>query len=205
MSEPTLVRPPAQGFKPPQQLISGPLSGSHQAWHALRGDRFAPSRKEIEPARFKPVLGSIFVMDVLDDGADFRFVLGGESVVHLMGRRLRGKLLSGQPQTPFFKGMARLFVECVRTKAPVAVGPMRTVREGNDYLEIEVLVMPLSDTGTSVTSLLGAIHFSRVRDPVWATGGGGQNQRVERFKKEARMTQRFRALRDGSEHDDLAA
>jgi hypothetical protein len=84
----------------------------------------------------------------------------------MMGQRLRGKLLSAQPRTPFFEGMSNLFRGCVRTKEPIAVGPMRTVREGQDFLEIEVLVMPLSDTGTSVTSLLGAVHISRVRDPV---------------------------------------
>jgi len=166
MSQPNLVRPPAESAKPPQRLTSGPLAGSYQAWRALCGERFAPSRKEVDPARFKPVLGSIFVMDVVDDGADFRFVLGGERVVEMMGQRLRGKLLSAQPRTPFFEGMSNLFCGCVRAKEPVAVGPMRTVREGTDFLELEVLVMPLSDTGTSVTSLLGAIHISRVRDPV---------------------------------------
>src|SRR5262244_651403 len=116
MSEPNLVRPPAQSSKPLQQLASGPLAGSYQAWRVLCGDRFAPSRKEVDPARFKPVLGSIFVMDVVDDGADFRFVLGGERVVEMMGQRLRGKLLSAQPRTPFFQGMASLYLRCVRAK-----------------------------------------------------------------------------------------
>jgi len=165
MSQPNLVRPPAQAFKSPQELSSGPLADSYQAWRALCGDRFAPSRKQIDPARFKPMLGSIFVMDVLDSGADFRFALGGELIVQYMGQRLRGGLVSEQPRTPFFEGMARLFLHCVRTKAPVAVGPMRTVREGYDYREMEVLVLPLSDTGTTVTSMLGVMHFSLVHDP----------------------------------------
>jgi len=166
MSEPTLLRPPAQESKPPHQLTSGPLAGSYLAWRALCGDRFAPTRKEIDPARFKPVLGSIFVMDVVDDGADFRFVLGGERIVAMMGQRLRGTLLSAQPRTPFFEGMASLYQRCVHTKEPVAVGPMRMGREGHDYLDIEVLVLPLSESGTSVTNLLGVIHISPVRDPV---------------------------------------
>ena len=166
MSRPNLVRLPAQSSKPPQQLISGPLAGCYTAWRALCGDRFAPTRKEIDPAQFKPTLGSIFVVEVVDDGADFRFALGGERIVEMMGQRLRGELLSAQPRTPFFVGMNNLYLRCLHAKEPVAVGPMRTVREGTDFLELEVLVMPLSDTGTTVTSLLGAIHISRVRNPV---------------------------------------
>lgn len=165
MSEPTLVRPPAQNAKSPQQLANAELTNSYQAWRALCGDRFAPTRKEIDPARFKPVLGSIFVMDVVDDGADFRFVLGGERVVQMMGQRLRGELLSSQPATPFYEGMRNLFFGCTRSKKPIAVGPMRLVRGELDHLEIEVLVLPVSDNGASVTSLLGVIHSSRVPNP----------------------------------------
>ena len=165
MSGPDLIRPPSRSAKPAQQLVSVPLAASFQAWRALCGDRFAPSRREIDPARFKAILGSIFVMEVLDGGIDFRFALGGERIPQFMGQRLRGQLLSEQPHTPFFEGMTHLFRQCVRAREPVAVGPMRTAREGLDYREMEVLVMPLSDTGLSVTGLLGAIHFSSVHDP----------------------------------------
>ena len=165
MSETNLVRGPAQGFKTAQQIDSVPLSTSLATWRALCGDRFAPTRKEIDPARFRPVLGSIFIMDVVDDGADFRFVLGGESVVSFVGGRLRGQLLSEQPRTPLFEGMANLYRQCVRMRAPVAVGPMHTVRDGIDQRVVEVLVLPVSDNGTAVTSILGVIHFSAVKDP----------------------------------------
>ena len=165
MWEPDLVQPPAAGPKPAQQLNSAPLANSYRAWRALRGERFAPSRKEIEPVQFKSMLGSMFIMDVVDGGTDFRFVLGGERVASFMGKRLRGTLLSEQPRTPIFEGMAQLYRQCVRSKEPLAVGPMRTVRDGVDCREMEVLVLPLSDDGKSVTSLLGAIHFSQLTDP----------------------------------------
>ena len=42
----------------------------------LAGERFATSRKQINPSQFKPVLGQVFLVDVIDNGDDFRFALG---------------------------------------------------------------------------------------------------------------------------------
>ena len=38
-----------------------------------------------------------------------------------------------------------------------------------EYLETEVVFLPLSDNGVSVTSLMGAVHFSPARDQGWPT------------------------------------
>jgi hypothetical protein len=168
MTEPDLSGP-LPTFKLPHELISEALAGTYLAWRELAGSRFAPSRKEIAPDSFKAVLDSIFLIDVIDDGADFRFVLAGERIVEFMGGRHAGKLVSKLPSSPFFERMTRLLQRCIHTKRPVAVGPIRTVRGGREYLETEVVFLPLSDNGMSVTGLMGAVHFSPARDLEWPT------------------------------------
>jgi len=149
--------PDDQEFKPASTLVDPVLVASFQAWQDIAGERFAPSRKEIVPARFREALRTIFLMEVVAGGADFRFALGGETLVGFMGGRHKGELLSSLPSTPMYDGMRLMFGRCVALKAPVARGPFRVVRDKFDSSQMEVLVLPLSEDGTSVTDLLGAV------------------------------------------------
>jgi hypothetical protein len=46
---------------------------------------------------------------------------------------------------------------------PVAAGPSQATLEGREFLSLEVLVLPLSDDGGTVTSVLGAVHVGPLR------------------------------------------
>jgi hypothetical protein len=163
---PNLGLPPSPpSFKPPEELVSERLARTYQTWQELRGARFAPSRKDITPSRFKDVLRDVFLIDVVDDGADFRFALGGDTLVRFLGNRLTmGMLLSTISGSLFHKRAIRAFRECINTKLPVATGPSRATLYEREFLSLEVLVLPLSETGHSVTSLMGAIHISPMPD-----------------------------------------
>jgi hypothetical protein len=147
--------PDNQSFKPAAKLVSPALIASWRTWREMAGSRFAPSRKEIVPARFKQVLDSIFIMEVVAGGADFRFALGGQTLVRFMNGRRAGQLLSSLPSTPLYDGMRTMFALCVETAAPVARGPFRVVRDQFNSHKMEVLVLPLSDDGMAVNDLLG--------------------------------------------------
>lgn len=151
--------PDDQDFKAASALASPALMGAWRAWRQIAGERFAPSRKEIVPACFKDVLDSIFIMEVVD-GKDFRFALGGQALVRFMGRHW-GKLLSTMPPSPYYDGMRIMFELCVETAAPVARGPFHIVRDRFNSHLMEVLVMPLSADGATVTDLLGAVEVKR--------------------------------------------
>jgi len=49
-------------------------------WHAARATADMPPVNAIDPLALKPVLGNIIILDVLEDGADFRFRLFGTQV-----------------------------------------------------------------------------------------------------------------------------
>jgi hypothetical protein len=147
----------AVNFKSANCLVSERLAGALDAWNRVRAGRFAPTREEITPALLRSVLPSIWMIDVVDDGKDFRFRFAGDRVIQFMGRRYAGSLLSEHIETPFFQRMRAILSECVRSRNPVAVGPLRSNLSGREFLDMEVVVMPLSEDGTTVSCLFGAM------------------------------------------------
>src|SRR5437868_3015927 len=133
-------------IKTPDELVSVQLKRMHATWFNLAAGRFAPTRKEIAPARFKDVLPSIFLIDVIDGGEDFRFSLGGDRLVRFLQERFDpGKKLSATQGSNFYERCSRLFKFCVAVRKPVAVGPAKAALPGREFMELETLVLPLSD------------------------------------------------------------
>src|SRR6185312_11619095 len=137
-------------YKSADRLVSEKLVGALDAWKRVAAGRLAPRREEITPALLRSVLPSIWMIDVIDGGRDFRFRFAGDRVIQFMGRRYAGELLSDHIDVPFFQRMKAILVECVTRKTPVAVGPLRSNLQDKDYLEMEVVVMPLSEDGETV-------------------------------------------------------
>jgi hypothetical protein len=150
-------------FKSADHLMSQVLRSAHASWLRICAGRFAPKREEISPAVLRSTLPSVWMMDVIDGGADFRFRFAGERVVQFMGRRYAGTLLSTLLEDVYFQRMRLLLLECVKTKRPTAFGPARTRMKGKDYLETEVVVLPLSDDGEAINGLFGAMDVRPVQ------------------------------------------
>lgn len=148
-------------FKPASELIDERLKRAYETWRELAGARFAPTRVEIAPSRFKSVLSDLFLVEVIDDGADFRLALAGETVIRFLGSEFHvGKLLTQVSKSPFQVRSFHLFQKCVETKAPVALGPVRTLHDQRSYFDNEAVVLPLSNSGVAVTGLMGVIRLS---------------------------------------------
>jgi len=146
-------------IKTPEELTSTQLKRMHAVWSTLAAGRFAPTRKEIAPARFKEVLPTIFLLDVIDAGEDFRFSLGGDRLVRVLQERFDpGARLSATKGSNFYERCIRLFRLCVATRKGLAVGPAKAALPGREFMEVETLVLPLSDDGETVTGILGAIY-----------------------------------------------
>ena len=142
-------------------LTSDKLAATHAVWRELAAGRIGPKRDEVTPAKLRGVTAYTFMVDVVD--GDFRFRFAGDRVIQFMGSRLAGTFLSEYLGTPFFDGMKRFFVGCVAGKRPLANGPRRATYPGKEHIEMEVLVLPLSDDGVHVTAIIGAFD-------TWAAG-----------------------------------
>src|SRR5918997_383905 len=61
-------------------------------WDALRGDRAAPERGDVEPGDIRHILADTFILEIGEDRrATFR--LGGTRVCALFARELKGQAL----------------------------------------------------------------------------------------------------------------
>ena len=151
-------------------ITSERLKSLFAYWTRLRGGRFAPPRSELKPAQMREQLGWLWLMDVVDGGHDFRFRMGGDRVIQFFGRRLAGTTLRAlQPASPAFYGRFFDLVSLATNNGkPVLGGPTQTAYEPRAFLEVEALILPLSDDGKMVTGLLGSIEIrplQKIPDP----------------------------------------
>ena len=133
----------------------------YEYWTKLKGDRFAPARSEINPADMKDQLGWVWFMEVVDGGDDFRFRLGGDRVIQFFGQRLAGLTIKEiTPKSPAFFGRFMDLAQMATLKRhPVIGGPSQTEYEPRSFLEVEGMLLPLSEDGKNVTHLLGCIDI----------------------------------------------
>jgi hypothetical protein len=146
-------------LKPAEAVVGDKSRALHTLWNKLKGERLAPKREDITLGHVRKLSPWIWTIDVVDDGADFRFRLAGDRIIQFLGKRYAGSLLSTLPKTPFFERMRRTLAYGVKHKRPVAVGPVRSDHEGTDHWEIEALALPLSDDGETVTGFLGTMEL----------------------------------------------
>jgi hypothetical protein len=138
-------------------LTSPRLVQLYDYWNKLRGPRIAPALREVDPREIAAVLPWVWLADVVDGGDDFGFRLGGERVIEYVGRRLSGARLNFFRGQPFFETMRGAFELCIKTKAPVIRGPARSTLEARSYQDIQVLLLPLSADGETITHLFGGM------------------------------------------------
>ena len=152
-------------LKPADALISEKCRALHAIWKRVAGERLAPARSEITLGHVRRLSPWLWTIDVVDQGADFRFRLGGDRIVQFLGQRHSGRLLSQLPTNPFFSRMQHTLSHCIAHKKPVARGPLASGYPGKEHCEMEVVVLPLSEDGHSINCVMGAMEL-------WPVGAG---------------------------------
>lgn len=149
-------------YRSKADLQSPRLIQLYEYWNALKGPRFAPALREIDPRAIPGLLPWLWLADVVDQGTDFGFRLGGERIIEYVGKRLSGARLSALQGLPFFEAMRETFDLCVRTKQAIIRGPVADEPEDSLGIDIKVLLLPLSTDGENVTQLIGGLEFPRL-------------------------------------------
>jgi hypothetical protein len=67
-------------------------------------------------------------------------------------------LLSELGGNPFSDNMHVMYVGCVAAKAPISSGIRQATYPGKEFLELEAMVVPLSEDSVGVTHLFGAFE-----------------------------------------------
>lgn len=132
-------------------------------WNDVRGERLAPRRFEIEPARIPDLLPDTFILERV--GAErFRFRLAGTRICEVFGSELRGSdLLDGWSSDDHDRIVAAMHT--VTDQGAVAVLTLEARFAGAHTSELEIVVLPLQHTGAALDRLLGAV--APLSSPDW--------------------------------------
>lgn len=134
----------------------------YQYWNEVRGDRPAPHRFEVEPARIASILPETFILERFDDQSyDFR--LAGTRICQCFGRELRG--------TNFLEGWSvqdRITLErqlaAISKQGAVGEFTIEAAEINRRFVDFEVLVLPLSQYNGRIDRFLGSITVLEERD-----------------------------------------
>jgi hypothetical protein len=112
-------------------------------WDALRGDRAAPERGDIDPAAIRHALGDTFML-----AADFvdqlRLRLAGTRVCALFAREIKGEAFT----TLWSEASCKPVEDLLTVVAHETVGAVAGVSghtAGADAVDLEMLLLPLAD------------------------------------------------------------
>jgi hypothetical protein len=132
-------------------------------WNEVRGERVAPQRFEIEPARIVTILPETFILECVD-GPNYRFRLAGTRICEQFGLEFRGTNfldLWGERDRRTLEGQLATITE----QGAVSVLTVEASTVDGRSIQIEVVILPLIHTGASVDRLLGAM--SAIDTPPW--------------------------------------
>lgn len=132
-------------------------------WDALRGERAAPERGEIEPGEIRHILADTFVLE-LDAQREARFRLAGTRICALFGRELRdGRFVDLWPERARHDVRRDLDIVVDET-AGVLCGLVGATDTG-ETVDLELVVLPLRHRGRPNARALGCLSARVV--PSW--------------------------------------
>ena len=135
-------------------------------WNEIRGQRVAPRRFEIEPARLSAILPDTFILDCGEPGLH-RFRLAGTRMSSLLGRDLRDSALSGLFEASEHATLRHALAQAIDQAAVIVLTAVATPAGSPAALvspdaglepgpRIEFVLLPLFHMQNQVTRLLGS-------------------------------------------------
>jgi hypothetical protein len=138
-----------------------PLLQLAEYWRSKRPGSALPSRKSIDPSEIVQHLPWIFMADVVDGGADYRYRLLGTSIVSANYRDVTGRSfreLYG-PDTTKLDGARLGFDQALATGVPAFTRGRAFWRPDWAFDRFESVFLPLATDGVTIDIILGEITY----------------------------------------------
>ena len=132
-------------------------------WDALRGERAAPERGEIEPGALRHALADTFVLENEPIGPVFR--LAGTRLCALLGHELRGRAFTALWSEVESQSEMRRLTQTVMDESAGAVAGLTGETRTGAPVYLELLLLPLRYRGRTHARMLGAL--SAATTPEW--------------------------------------
>ncbi len=134
----------------------------YEYWDALRGERAAPERGEIEPGALRHALADTFVLENEPIGPIFR--LAGTRLCALIGSELRGRAFTAIWPDVESQGDVRRLVQTVMDETAGAVAGLAGETLNGTPIYLELLLLPLRYRGRTHARVLGALSPASAPD-----------------------------------------
>ena len=160
MSNPKLVWLPSS-----RSLEQDQLQFLLAYWKNLRDKNGHVSVDEIDPLNMWPALGFVMLVDVVDEGADFRFRVYGSAIAQSVDVDVTGQLMSQAP----WKGVVMDFFYAVYRAVLIRPEPLYTEHEPPASIGVKRwhrLMLPLVDSDKKVCRVLVGNVPGEWRKPV---------------------------------------
>lgn len=132
-------------------------------WNALRRDRAAPERTELDPVAMRNFLAETFMLEV-DQIQSYRFCLSGTKLNALFNTELKGCSFLPLWNPAQRQDILSLLQAVTDETCPIIAGAL-TAPEGYDQIELELLLLPLRHHGKTHSRVLGRI--AAAKQPGW--------------------------------------
>ena len=121
-------------------------------WQRKRGERFAPSRSDIEPLDLIRVLPRIMLADVVSDSPIFRYRLSGTGIAGVHGEELTGLAPLDLKPAEYGRLIDRHYRQCVSERRPLLhLIILDSTHRSRAYAR---LLLPLSSDNKHVSMLM---------------------------------------------------
>jgi hypothetical protein len=144
-----------------RKLTDPGLIRFYDYWAELHHGRSMPTRKDIDPLEMpRGYLPNIMLVDVLPGSRNFRYRLVGTNVVNATGEDRTGKSFK---EVRFFREhpvVLDQYEMVIATHQPIhSLEPFTNFQAGTTY-DVDCLLLPLSDDGQSVNTVLVLFQFN---------------------------------------------
>lgn len=132
-------------------------------WNALRAERPAPERREIEPTKIRSALSNTFILET-SNTTDFNFRLAGSHLCSAYCRELKNRSFVSLWQQKDRDAVSTL-IRAVTDDCAVAVVTFEGTTSSNNTISFETILLPLFHNGSTQTRLLGGMEA--FDEPYW--------------------------------------
>ncbi len=137
------------------------LLSLYALWNEKRGGKVLAERKDFDPFVLKPWLGHVTLLDAVENGSDFVFRLYGSELVNMFGFDLTGRRV-GECLDLIGEKPLREYRWSHAYCKPLGIS--RSSPANEDLVDMDKIVLPLSNGGADPDVLLAAIYKSSYDD-----------------------------------------
>lgn len=128
----------------------------YKLWSRKRGDRRMPERADLTATELRPWLGNLHLIEVIDAGRDFKYLVYGTEIARHYDVEMTGRLASQWPTT-MRNAAYETYTRVIRDRCPYLVSQNEWALER--LIANHRIVLPFSRDGEAVDHILTYVRM----------------------------------------------